>query len=114
MIEKWFEPFTLLDMRASPDGLGGSQGSFTPVMTFSGVITLQAGSEVSAAGQHFPAEASVLLHESDVTLVPNDVVRRERDSSVYRVTSRTDSMRSPAFSGLRFAQVGVEKAVLPC
>ena len=114
MIEKWFEPFTLLEHRTEPSGFGSDEGSFVPLMTFSGVVSFHTGSEVSAAGQLVPKETPVLLHEFDVTLSPNDHIRRERDGAVYRVTSRTDSMRAPTFSGLRFCQVNVERVVLPC
>ena len=54
------------------------------------------------------------MHEYDVTLSPGDYICREKDKAVYRVSSRTDSMRAPAFSGLRFAQVNVERVVIPC
>ena len=114
MIEMWFEPFSLLERKLAPSGLGSMEAAFTPAMTFSGVVSFHTDSEVDAAGQLIPAETPVLLHEFDVTLAPNDYVRRERDGAVYRVTTRTDSLRSPAFSGLRFAQVGIERVVLPC
>lgn len=114
MIEKWFEPFTLLEHQASPTGFGSNEGCFTPVATFRGVVSCHTGSEVSAAGQMALKETPVLLHEFDVTLVPNDHVRRDRDGAVYRVCSRSDSMQAPAFSGLRFYQVGVERVMLPC
>ena len=114
MIQKWFEPFMLLDTTCKNDPLGGAEGSFTPVMRFSGAVSFHSGSEVSAAGQMVLAETPVLLHEFDVTLSPNDYVRRERDGAIYRVTSRTGSMRTPEFSGLRFCQVNVERVGFPC
>lgn len=114
MIEKWFETFSLLQESTSVTGLGSTEISYTPVMTFSGAVSWQSGEERSAAGQLVLAETPVLLHEFDVTLTPNDHVRRERDGAVFRVTTATDSLRAPAFSGLRFAQVGVERVVYPC
>lgn len=114
MIEKWFEPFTLLERRATADGMGGERCTFAPVLTFLGALTYTTGSEVDAAGQMLLQENPVLLHEFDVTLAPSDHVRREKDGAVYCVTDRSDSMRSPAFSGLRFAQVPVERVVVPC
>ena len=56
----------------------------------------------------------MLLHEFDLTLVPGDYVRRERDGAIYRVTDRSDNLRAPAFSGLRFAQAAVKRVVIPC
>ena len=56
----------------------------------------------------------MLLHEFDVTLSPGDRFRRKKDGAIYRVCGRSDNMRTPAFSGLRFAQVPVERVVIPC
>ena len=114
MIEKWFEPFTLLEVQSESDGMGGACVSYVPLLTFRGALTLTTGSEISAAGQMMLQENPVLLHEFDVTLAPNDHVRREKDGAVYRVAGLSDSMRSPAFSGLRFTQVPVERVVIPC
>jgi len=114
MIQKWFEPFTLMEPDLESTRLGSDEGSFTEGMTFSGVVSFHTGSEVSAAGQMVLEETPVLLHEFDVTLSPNDYVRRDRDGAIFRVASRTDSMRTPEFSGLRFCQVRVERVVLPC
>lgn len=114
MIEKWFESFTLLEKQTEPDGMGGECFTYSPLLPFRGALTFTTGSEISAAGQMMLQENPVLLHEFDVTLAPNDHVRREKDGAVYRVTGAADSMRSPAFSGLRFAQVPVERVVIPC
>lgn len=114
MIEKWFESFTLLEHQTKPTGFGSNEGRFTPVMPFRGVVSCHTGSEVSAAGQMALKETPVLLYEVDVTLAPNDYVRRDRDGAVYRVCGSSDSMQAPAFSGLQFYQVGVERMMLPC
>lgn len=114
MIERWFEPFTLLERIAVRDEMGGEHVSFDPVLSFQGVMSLTAESEVTVAGQAVSAESLVLLHEFDVTLSPGDYVRREKDGAVFRVTGRSGNRRAPAFSGLRFAQVNAERVVIPC
>ncbi len=114
MIEKWFEAFTLLERLSTPDAAGGEIVAFSDVTGFRGALTLSAGSEISAAGQALLREDPVLLHEFDVTLTVGDYVRREKDQAIFRVSGRSDNLRSPAFSGLRFAQVPVERVVLPC
>lgn len=114
MIERWFEAFTLLERKSTPDDLGGEIVAYDEVTPFQGVVTFTAGDSLTRGGQAALREEPVLLHEYDVTLSPGDYVRREKDGAVYRVASRTDSMRAPAFSGLRFAQVNVERVVIPC
>lgn len=114
MIERWFEPFMLLERKSTPDEMGGEIVAYNEVTPFQGVVTFTTGDCISLGGQPALREEPVLLHEYDVTLAPNDYVRREKDGAVYRVASRTESMRAPAFSGLRFAQVNVERVVIPC
>lgn len=114
MIEKWFEPFMLLEKHSEPNGLGGEHLSFTDDTPFSGVLTWQSDVPVTAAERIALEESPALLHEFDVTLTPGDHVRREKDGAVYKVISRSGSLRAPAFSGLRFCQVAVERVVFPC
>lgn len=114
MIEKWFEPFTLIERDSTPDGMGGGYVSYADTLSFQGVLTFTTGDEVNAAGQPLLAEHPALLHEFDVTLVSGDYIRREKDGAIFRVAGRSDNLRAPAFSGLRFAQVPVERVVLPC
>lgn len=114
MIEKWFEPFSLLEKTSAADGLGGERITFAPALTFQGALTFTTGEERDMAGQLVLREEPVLLHEFDVTLTPGDHIRREKDGAVYRVSGSSDSMRAPAFSGLRFCQVNVERTVIPC
>ncbi len=112
MIELWFEGFTLLEDRSSPDDLGGEMAAFADAVAFRGVLSLIPGAEVAVAGQMVRQDATVLLHDFDVTLQVGDRVRRDKTGETYRVTGSSDLMRSPAWSGLNFAQAGVERVVL--
>lgn len=114
MIERWFEPFTLLEQKTADDGLGGTSITYAPVLGFRAALSTTAAEQTVMAGQPILAETMVLLHEFDITLVPGDHVRREKDGAMYRVADRSGNMRAPAFSGLRFAQVPVERLVIPC
>ncbi len=114
MIERWFEPFTLLEETAVPDGQGGQQTGFREATAFQGALVFTPGKEITLAEQTIPAEAMALLHEFDVTLSPGDYVRREKNGAIYRVKTHSGGMCAPAFSGLRFAQVDVERLVIPC
>lgn len=114
MIQRWFEPFTLLEKAAVRDGLGGEHSGFLPCLAFQGVLSLASGVQSTMAEQPVSEESPVLLHEFDVTLVPGDHIRRDKDGAVYRVCDRSDNLRAPAFSGLQFAQVPVERVVSPC
>lgn len=114
MIQRWFECFSLLEDTSAPDGMGSESVILEPVMTFQGALSYVTGDEINTAGQVVLREGFVLLHEFDVTLKPGDHIRREKDGALYRVRGHSDHLRSPAFSGLQFAQVPVERLVVPC
>lgn len=112
MLTDYFEPFMLLERSAEPDGLGGETVTWKPVTDFMGAVTHTCGEEISVGGRAALRQTPMLLHETDVTLVQGDHVRRERDDAVYRVCGGSDGMRTPAFSGLQFAQAPVERLVI--
>ena len=81
---------------------------------FRGALTHTCGEAIPAGGRAVLGERTMLLHELDVTLTLGDDVRRERDGALFRVMSHSGLMRTPAFSGLQFAQVPVERLVTEC
>lgn len=114
MITRCFEPFCLLESRIAPDDTGSPRRTDVPILSFQGVVAQTASREASLHGRMIPAAHAALLHELDVTLTPGDRVRRLHDGATYRVTSRTEDLSAPDFSGLRFAQVDVEREEAPC
>lgn len=111
MLNEYFEPFALLQRTVTDDHAGGRAESWRAELDFRGALTHEAGSEVTVGGRLTLRSQPVLLHEFDVTLTHGDRVQRLRDGSVWRVTGQSGDMRTPAFSGLQFAQVGVERLV---
>ena len=112
MIEKWFEAFTLLKRAYSDDGLGARPTVNVADVSFQGVLSFTATDEITAGGRAILQDKPTLLYDPDVTLSHGDRVRRDKDGSVYRVCAGT--LSAPAYSGLRFSQVKVEKEVRPC
>ena len=112
MIKKWFEPFSLLKRSYSNDGLGARPSTDMLDIPFQGALTRTAGDEITAGGRAVLKENPVLLYDPDVTLTHGDRVLRHKDGSIYRVCA--NSVHAPAYSGLRFSQVAVEREVIPC
>ena len=112
MIEKWFEPFTLLKRAYSDDGLGARPPVNITDIPFQGALSFTAAEEITAGGRAILQDKPTLLYDPDVTLTHGDRIRRDKDGSIYRVCA--GSLHSPVYSGLRFSQVKVEKEVRPC
>lgn len=114
MLTDYFEPFALLEKQEESDQMGSGRMVFHLVTTFRGGLTQEAGTGMSVGGRMTLKSTPMLLHDFDVTLEPGDYVRRERDGTIWRVAGRSADMRTPAFSGLAFAQVPLERLVIPC
>ena len=114
MVTDYFEDFSLLERQDAPDGMGGQQTTWRYVTGFRGGLTHEAGQMTGVGGRPALCTRPTLLHEYDVTLQPGDCVRRERDGSLWRVNGCSGDMRAPAHAGLLFAQVQVERLVIPC
>ena len=114
MLNDYFEPFVLLERSAAADGLGSAEESWQTAVDFRGALTQTCGEEIAIGGRATVRQQPVLLHETDVTLLSGDRIRRVRDGAVFLVRGSSDMMRPPAFSGLQFAQVPVERLVIPC
>lgn len=112
MIEKWFEPFTLLEQAYMDDGLGERPTLNVAGVSFQGVLSFTAADEITAGGRAILQDKPTLLYDPDVTLTHGDRIRRDKDGSIYRVCA--GSLHAPVYSGLRFSQVTVEKEVRPC
>ena len=114
MLTDYYESFMLLERSAEPDELGGETVRWTPVTSFQGALTHTCGEEIPVGGRAAVSQQVMLLHETDVTLLNGDCVERGRDGARFRVTGCSDGMRTPAFSGLQFAQAPVERLVIRC
>ena len=114
MLTDYFEKFTLLERCGEADGMGGENVRWQPVTTFQGALTHTCGEEIPVGGRAAVSQQVMLLHETDVTLLNGDCVERGRDGARFRVTGCSDGMRTPAFSGLQFAQAPVERLVIRC
>lgn len=110
MLCDFLEPFTLLQARREPDGLGASVVAWADESSFRAALAPSMGSEIPLAGQSAARTGTVLLHDPDVTLALGDHVRREKDGAVYRIVGA--DMFTPACAALALAQAPVERTVI--
>lgn len=113
-LEKYYELFETLVCHFEPDGLGGTKRVWTPGVSFRGTLSQPPCTMTTAGGQVVPRHTPVLLHEAGVELAPQSWIRRSSDGAVYKTLSASAMVRSPAHSDLPFAEVMLERLVIPC
>ena len=111
MLRDYCETFTRMTAMKDPDGLGVPALRYTAGEAFSAALCSAPGLPDSPAGLTAARHAPVLLHPREMTRLPGDVVRRDRDGTLYRVLDCSDFMRTPSGARTPFAQVTLERLV---
>ena len=109
LLDSAFEKFTVVDKTTAPDGYGGI------------VVVWKDGAEIEAASvlnQSTGAMVAQALTEKssytittrkNVTLMYHDVIRRERDGKIFRITSDGEDNATPPSANLNMRNVTAEE-----
>lgn len=109
LLDNAFESFTIMDKTTSADGYGGV------------VVSWKDGAQIQAAAvlnQSFGGVVAQALSEKssytittrkNITLMFHDVLRRESDKKIFRITSDGDDMKTPDSANLNMRNVTAEE-----
>lgn len=113
LLDEAFEKFTMVDRTTTSDGYGG----FIPVWTDGAEIQAAAVLNQSTGAQIAQAlkerSSYTITTRKNVTLEYHDVVRRQSDKKVFRITSDGDDMKTPNSAALNMRNVTAEEWELP-
>ena len=109
LLTEAYEPFTMIDRTTEQDGYGG----FVPVWKDGAVIQAAAVLNDSmqartAAVQGVTALYTITTNKS-VNLQYHDILRRDSDGKIFRVTSDGDDRKTPNSATLDMRQVSAEE-----
>lgn len=106
------ENCTIMDKRTQPDGRGGVITTWEEGAEIQAAIVLDTSMQARMAeGQGVKALYTITTVKS-VVLQYHDVIRREDDGKVFRITSDGDDKHTPASASLNMRQVAAEEYVL--
>ena len=108
LLEQAYEPFVLLNKVSSADGYGGMITEWVDGPTISGAITLDSASDVRVAQALGATSVYTLTVRKDVLLDYHDVLRRESDGKLFRLTTDSDDKKTPKTAGLNMRQYSAE------
>ncbi len=102
----------LMDKRREPDGEGGFITDWIESVVFQAAITFDTSMESRIAEkQGVSSRYTVTTHKS-AKLEYHDVIKRERDGKIFRITSDGDDKVTPGSASFQFAQVTAEEWTL--
>jgi SPP1 family predicted phage head-tail adaptor len=108
-----FEDFTILDKRTVPDGYGGYIETYVDGARIEAAVNLMSAVEKIAAAQIQPMSIYHIITRKNINLQDHDVVRRESDGKIFRVTGDGDDNKTPNSAGLNMRVVNAEEWSIP-
>ena len=107
-LEDNFKACRMMDKTTAPDGYGGIKVTYVPGAEFMAGIVMDSSTEAKIAYQQGMKRMYTIVTPELVTLSQGDMVRREEDGLVMRVTSNGIDMKPPGYSAMKFSQVTAE------
>lgn len=109
LLTESFEDFTIIDKTSVPDGYGGKENVWKDGATIKAILVFNDSVEAQIAMKQGATSIYTLITKKDVELAYHDVLRRESDKKIIRVTQDGDDVKSPDSSALDMRQVKCEE-----
>lgn len=109
LLDNAFETFTILDKTTSPDGYGGVIVSWKDGAPISAAAVLNQSTGALVAQAMTEKSTYTITTRKNVTLMYHDVIRRESDKKVFRITSDGTDMKTPPTANLDMRNVTAEE-----
>jgi hypothetical protein len=113
LLEKAFEDFTFINKAKVDDGLGGYAITWTDGATIKCAVVMDSSLQARTALANGVTSIYTMTTLRQNALEFHDVLRRESDGKIFRVTSDGDDKKTPKGAGLDMRQVSCEEWTLP-
>lgn len=111
--ETELEQATILNKIYVDDGRGGTIPTWVDGVSIMAVFGFDTSEQLRIAEQANAVPRYTITTRANINLQYHDVVRRERDGKIFRITSDGDDNVSPAVSTLNMRQVEAQKWEVP-
>lgn len=109
LIDEAMENFIIMNKISSPDGYGGRIVTWQEGATIKGALAFNSSIEAQIAMKQGEISVYTLITSKAVRLDYHDVVKRESDGKIFRVTSDGDDLKTPASASLDMRNVKCEE-----
>ena len=113
LLDDAYEAFVFLDRVTSRDSMGGLVKVWTEGASIMGAISFNSSLQAKVAQAQGVSSVYTLTTKKDIVLEYHDVLKRERDGKIFRVTSDGDDKFTPKSATLNMRQVTCEEWTLP-
>lgn len=113
LLDEAMETCTILNKVTTADGYGGYITNWQEGAEIKAAIVVDNSIEARTAEKQGVTSLYTITTKKNLNLQYHDVIRRNRDSKIFRITSDGDDKHTPASAGLNMRQVTAEEWSLP-
>ena len=113
LLHEAMETCTLLDKRTVSDGRGGYESQWVDGAEIQAAVVFDSSMEARHAEAQGVTALYTITTVKSLNLQYHDVLRRESDGKIFRVTSDGDDKKTPSSAALNMRQVTAEEWALP-
>lgn len=113
LLDEAMEQFSMMDKTTVADGYGGFISKWVEGASFKAAAVYDTSIEARIAGAQGVTNLYVITTPRSITLEYHDVVRRQSDGKIFRITSDGDDKKTPKSTMLDMRQVTAEEWSLP-
>lgn len=109
LLEQAYEDYIILNKVKTDDGYGGYVTTWSEGATISGAMVIDTSMQARTAEAQGVKSVYTFTTKKNVVLEFHDVLKRKRDSKIFRVTSDGEDKFTPNTAGLNMRQVTAEE-----
>ncbi len=113
LLSESFGTFNFIDKSRKPDGQGGFTVEWVEGAEFQAHARLDNSIQAKIAEKQGVTSLYTITTNKKITLENNDIIKRQKDGKIFRITSNGDDNKTPDSAGLDMRQVSAELWVLP-
>lgn len=113
LLDEAMDIFILLNKIRTSDGYGGTTTQWVDGAEITGAIVFNSSAEVQVAQSMGAMGAYTLTVRKNVELDYHDVLRRAKDSKIFRITTNSDDFKTPASATLDMRNYNAEEWEIP-
>lgn len=113
LLSEVFEEFNIIDKRTVPDGYGGYKTEYVVGAEIQAAVNFDTSIEARTAEKQGVTSLYTVTTSKALTLEYHDIIKRQRDQKIFRITSDGDDKFTPASASLNMRQVTAEEWSLP-
>ena len=95
LLDEAFENFVILNKVTSSDGYGGIDTTWTEGAVIQGAIVYDGSTQMKIAQAMGVTSAYTLTVRKGLEFDYHDVIKRQSDNKIFRITSNSDELKTP-------------------